>query len=446
MKRSIVLFILLGLLSFLAAVPRDMVIVEIGTGAWCQFCPGAAMGADDLVENQHRAAIIENHNGDPYATTESNARNSYYGITGYPTAWFDGLNPSVGGNHTTSLYPGYRTKVNARLAIPSNYTITATGTHIGQVYNIAVTVTQMELDAQTNFRLHGVMTESGIQYVWQGQTHLEFVERLMAPDVNGTALDFSTNATQTVNLTFTANSAWNADEFEFIFFLQNNTSKEILQGCKYNIHALENEYPLSVQSINFGTVSLEDVSLQSFTLSNWWTQDMNIDINVDSQDYFIYPQMRDAYMLPFMTDMTFDVMLLPSQAGLNTATVTITTDNPAYPTLTIPLTADVTSVGTEDSNLSPTAGKIVSIAPNPFTSSTSISYRMKTTERAELSIYNIRGARVYSSTLNTQNQVENSIAWNGRDTSGKLCPAGIYFSILKVGGKTVSTRKMIKLN
>jgi hypothetical protein len=47
------------------------------------------MGADDLVANGHDVAIIENHNGDSYTNAASNARNSYYGISGYPTAVFD---------------------------------------------------------------------------------------------------------------------------------------------------------------------------------------------------------------------------------------------------------------------------------------------------------------------------------------------------------------------
>ena len=45
-------------------VNRDKVIVEIGTGTWCTYCPGAAMGADDLgstmiEENVVRAAGVE---------------------------------------------------------------------------------------------------------------------------------------------------------------------------------------------------------------------------------------------------------------------------------------------------------------------------------------------------------------------------------------------------
>ena len=44
-------------------VPRDKVIVEIGTGTWCQYCPGSAMGADDLIANGlgdlNESAIVE---------------------------------------------------------------------------------------------------------------------------------------------------------------------------------------------------------------------------------------------------------------------------------------------------------------------------------------------------------------------------------------------------
>ncbi|HSG67425.1 MAG TPA: hypothetical protein VK994_01865, partial [Bacteroidales bacterium] len=74
------LFLLLAGISFIFAqtIQRDKVVVEIGTGTWCPYCPGSAMGADDLIANGHDVAIIENHNGDDYTTAASNARNSYY--------------------------------------------------------------------------------------------------------------------------------------------------------------------------------------------------------------------------------------------------------------------------------------------------------------------------------------------------------------------------------
>ncbi len=143
MKKTIFIISLVIMISLLAAqqVPRDKVIVEIGTGGWCQFCPGAAMGADDLVANGHDVAIIENHNGDPYATAFSNYRNStYYGITGYPTAFFDGGSAVVGGSSSSSMYGTYLPIVNQRLAINSSFTIDleVEGTGTGMEANITV--------------------------------------------------------------------------------------------------------------------------------------------------------------------------------------------------------------------------------------------------------------------------------------------------------------------
>lgn len=106
-----------------AQVQRNMVAVEIGTGTWCTYCPGAAMGADDLVANGKRVAIIENHNGDTYANNYSNARNTYYAISGYPTARFDGGNAVVGGSHTATMYPSYLPKYDLCIAVPSPITI-----------------------------------------------------------------------------------------------------------------------------------------------------------------------------------------------------------------------------------------------------------------------------------------------------------------------------------
>jgi len=443
-KITVLSVCLVCLILPLMAVERDMVVVEIGTGTWCQYCPGAAMGADDLVENHHRAAIVENHNGDNYANTFSNARNTYYNVTGFPTAFFDGLNPTVGGSHTESMYSGYRNKVNARLNVPSNYTISATGSHSGLVYNIVVTVSKVSADTNTNIRLHGVLTESGIQYSWQGQTHLEFVNRLMVPDASGTPVDFSANPTQTFNLTFTANSAWNPDNFEFVFFLQNNTTKETLQGCKYKVEALENVNPLSVTAIDFGNVSADQVSSQTFTLHNWWTQDMNISISSDNFDYFVTPHTRDDYTIPFLEDMSFDVMLLPSHGGADNGTLTITTDNPAYPVLTVALTANVTTAN-DEAQFVPLPNGLLNIYPNPFRTAASIKYSLKPSDLGYLQIYNVKGEKVNEQRLSGSSEQEHTVFWNGQNMSGENCSAGIYFCRITVNGKTEGTRKLLKL-
>jgi len=185
MKHLVSLLLLLGLVATVSAVPRNLVVVEVGTGTWCGYCPGAAMGCHDLLQNGHAVAIVKNHNGDPYANTYSNARNSFYGITGYPTAFFDGLNSSVGGSSTASMYSNYLPKVNARLAVAAKYTLAAVGNAAGNAagnsYTAVVTVAKPEADTNTNVKLHAVVTESHIPQVWFNQTTVDNVNRLWSP-------------------------------------------------------------------------------------------------------------------------------------------------------------------------------------------------------------------------------------------------------------------------
>ncbi|HPI85318.1 MAG TPA: hypothetical protein PLR01_03020, partial [Bacteroidales bacterium] len=125
MKKIYLLFMicLMGVAVFAQPVGRQKVIVEIGTGTWCTYCPGAAMGADDLVLYGCQVGNIEYHNGDPYANTASDYRNSYYNVSGYPTAHFDGVLEYVGGSHTESMYPNYLPLYQQRMAIPSDFLI-----------------------------------------------------------------------------------------------------------------------------------------------------------------------------------------------------------------------------------------------------------------------------------------------------------------------------------
>jgi hypothetical protein len=221
--------------------PRDMVVLEIGTGTWCQYCPGAAMGADDLVENGHNVAVIEYHGGsttEPFKNTDSEARIVYYGITGFPTAFFDGTLSFVGGSNTQSMYSNYLPLFNQRRVIKSAFSIDLAATHTGNNYQLQVTVIKHASIRYQNIVLHTALTESNINYNWQGQTRLDYVERLMSPNYNGTVLNFSSSDTQVVNLTFTRNTGWVFHNLEIAAFIQNLEDKEILQGTKSPLDSL----------------------------------------------------------------------------------------------------------------------------------------------------------------------------------------------------------------
>lgn len=223
------MFCLVGLAMFAQPVARQRVVVEIGTGTWCTYCPGAAMGADDLVENGCLVGVIEYHNGDPFTNDASNARNSYYSVSGYPTAHFDGVLDYVGGSHTESMYPNYLPLYQQRIAVQSDFLIDIYGENTGTTYNIQLVVTQVNGN-WGNVTVQLALTESEIVFAWQGQDHLNFVERLMAPNHLGTVVDFSSTDEATINLSFTMDASWVANNCELVAFVQNETTKEILQG------------------------------------------------------------------------------------------------------------------------------------------------------------------------------------------------------------------------
>jgi PKD repeat protein len=234
MRKSIfTLLISLALFSLSAQqISREMVLLEIGTGTWCVYCPGAAMGAHDLLINGHPVAVVKNHNGDAFANVYSNARNSFYGITGYPTTYFDGQNPTVGGNATQSMYPNFLAKVNQRLAVPTSFKIDIFGSSTFNDYNITLRIEKVADYAMNNIVVHLVLTESDIPVVWFNQTKVDNVNRLMVPNQSGTPLTIETGETVYVDLNFTFNNSWVKPNTELVAFVQNNTSKEVMHVNK----------------------------------------------------------------------------------------------------------------------------------------------------------------------------------------------------------------------
>jgi len=245
MKKLLLSFFVIAIsaYSLMAQVNREIVLVEIGTGTGCPYCPGAAMGLHDLYTNGDPVAGIEYHSynsSDPFNTPEAAARNSYYGISGYPTAQFDGeYDEYVGGSNTNTMYASYLPKVTARMAIQTNFTVEIYGDNTGNNYDITVRVTKSGTYTGSNLKVRFALTETAIPYNWQGQTMVDYCERLMAPDETGTAVSFASGSEVDVSLSFVFNSTWVDTNCELIAWIQDDANKYVLHSASVMLLALQ---------------------------------------------------------------------------------------------------------------------------------------------------------------------------------------------------------------
>jgi hypothetical protein len=82
--------------------------------------------------------------------------------------------------------------------------------------------------------------------------------------------------------------------------------------------------------------------------------------------------------------------------------------------------------------------------PNPFNPSTTISYQLPGLDNVGLTLYNLLGQEVRKLISEVQHPGQHTVQWDGRDSSGKTVPGGIYLYRIKVG-RFIETKKMLLL-
>ena len=222
---------------------KSMVVVEEGTGTWCQYCPGAARALDSLYKAHHGSvAVIANHNGDDFTTTESDYRNDYYGINGFPTSVFGGTHRKVGGagcdSDWSGLYNSYESLYNTVLGENTGLEIVNLS-YVENGATITATTRTRYLTSSYNtaYRMFFVLIESHIAYSWQNcMDSLQHVMRKMYPDSLGQIFyDGSTAPTAGMEVEhqvdFTIPSGVVQDNCHLIAFVQEPTTKEIFTAA-----------------------------------------------------------------------------------------------------------------------------------------------------------------------------------------------------------------------
>ena len=107
MKKTILFFVLFILMTASVSaqtkdnVARECVLFELFTGVRCPYCPAAANGVAQLLQEGKAIAPVAYHTSSfsnpPYYTSETNARANFYGVSSYPTLKADGVLTREGG-------------------------------------------------------------------------------------------------------------------------------------------------------------------------------------------------------------------------------------------------------------------------------------------------------------------------------------------------------------
>lgn len=213
---------------------RSHVIIEEFTGTWCAYCPGAALGIEDLYAMGRPVAAIAYHRNDPYETPEVQDRMDAYGVWGFPWVVFDGLVDITGGDQTQSVVDLYIPEVNIREAVGSPVNIEFYYNNLsGSTYDVTIDVRSESPIQNPNLELFAVVTESEIPEDWLGLSKVDYVNRYLQSSSIGLGNQYARTSFE-----FNIDAFVNTDHTELIVFVQDTESGEIWNGAVIDINSL----------------------------------------------------------------------------------------------------------------------------------------------------------------------------------------------------------------
>ena len=178
-------------------------------------------------------ALIAYHPSDAFTNAGAMQRNTYYSPPGTPDTKVDGTYEVLGGVHTGTVFGSFRALFDTRKLVPSPLAIELSTTYdsTGRQGHLVAVIRNPGTSAVSG-QLQVALTESHIYYAWQNLDSLHHVERAMLPDANGEAITVAPGESLTKTRDFSVDPAWNARNCELVAFVQNNSTKEMLQGAR----------------------------------------------------------------------------------------------------------------------------------------------------------------------------------------------------------------------
>ncbi|MBL7818148.1 MAG: Omp28-related outer membrane protein [Saprospiraceae bacterium] len=239
MKKYFTLILILSIYATtILAQAKKYALVEHFTNTWCSTCASQNPGFYQRVNIESNAKIhhISIHSSVPYPQcpfyqankTEQDARKDFYGLFSTPRVSLNGA-PLVSAGDVTGA------SIDAAAAGTSPLDIKVTET-TGTNRTATVTFKAVGTIPVANYKMYAAIVEKKINFAGQnGETIHHNVLRKYIPYAgelgqNGFDVNPSTTA-QSINLTYTLGTGWDASQTYVVVWIQNATTKEVLNSA-----------------------------------------------------------------------------------------------------------------------------------------------------------------------------------------------------------------------
>ena len=232
-------------------VARECVLIEAFTGIGCPYCPAAANGIAQMLEEGLSIAPLAFHNSyyspPQYATTETNGRATYYNVNSFPTVLIDGMNRIEGGGTASqSSYSYYKPYYDQRINVPSPFSIDLSFEYHSGTECVAKALVNKVVECEGDIRVFIALTESNIHQSWQGLQELNAVVRDIVTPSAGVEL---TADTQEVEGLFSV-AGYPKENLHLIAWVQKyNGNKEVFQAVKIALGEATPQYDMGISLV-----------------------------------------------------------------------------------------------------------------------------------------------------------------------------------------------------
>jgi len=237
-KQLLFLVVLLCFAGMTMHAQQRKVLLEEFTSSTCApWCPQLnALLNPWLVENAEKVTVIKYQMnwpgaGDPYYTAEGGTRRTYYGVSGVPDVYVNGVDPP--GSTIQAWFNNIVTYVNNAYAQPAQATITGTFSVSGT--NITISGNVTPLISGGGHKIHISVNEKMTtgNKMTNGETEFHHVMMKMFP--NGSGSDVTLTAGTAIPFSYTYDMSTThveeMDDLEVAVFVQNTSTKAILNAA-----------------------------------------------------------------------------------------------------------------------------------------------------------------------------------------------------------------------